>query len=722
MWQRAKRWVAVALCALGGVACGDGDEPATGDGAAVRFELSDGVPDFGDVPFPSDLYRDAEGRVAFGAFPNPRSDDTMFAAVRELLATRSGFCTSCNVTFAVDGQLAAGSLPDAEQLRSQPGWERGVALVDVDPDSPELGQALPLRLQWDAERGLLALRPARGFVLAAGRRYAAVVTDALQSPDGSPLQAAPDFAALRDGIVLEGVSEARAAQAHASVESALATLEGLGLPRQRVVGLASFVTDDPSREPLALREAVQAGAPPTITVDRVYSGSAIDELLGVPAASEPGADRPSQAGSEGPLAVVHDTTAFVIRGHFSAPRFVEGSGSDVGATTRGDDGLPESRAVDAVPFVLIVPRDVDLARLPVLLSHHGFNASRTTGFTLADTAGRAGYAVLAIDAYQHGDRAESAKDELNMMRGGIEGGDGFAESDKLQVSGRTFGLFGGDEALALYPGYPLGAFQQFSADAMSALRMLRESPLDALRAAEPALASLTFDADRIAYVGNSMGSVVGMSVLVAEPTVRAAVLDVMPGSVVETLAESGEFRGLSTALLLPQIGVHNDFDEVERAMLFEPTVDLMRWVLEPVDPLALAPFVARMRREEAGATPDLLIQLAGHDEIAPPTASESAVAAAGVPGVGAFSFAPVEPTSLPLAAQDATLAAVRFEGAMHGMMEVHEQASHYQAPLLQPLVKRPASTELINPVAAVHTQIEIFLRTFAEDGHATIAP
>jgi hypothetical protein len=35
-------------------------------------------------------------------------------------------------------------------------------------------------------------------------------------------------------------------------------------------------------------------------------------------------------------------------------------------------------------------------RLPVAIAHHGFNASRVTGFATADTAARAGVAVLAI--------------------------------------------------------------------------------------------------------------------------------------------------------------------------------------------------------------------------------------------------------------------------------------------------------------------------------------
>jgi pimeloyl-ACP methyl ester carboxylesterase len=423
---------------------------------------------------------------------------------------------------------------------------------------------------------------------------------------------------------------------------------------------------------------------------------------------------------EGLRAIAHETTALVVSGRFSAPRFVEGTGTDVGALRRDEDALPLITGSDQVPFVLIVPQGADMTRLPLVVSQHGFSASRTTGFALADSAGRAGHAVLAIDAFQHGERAKSARDELHALRGDVDGADGFAETTQLDVSSRMFGLSGGADGMALFPGYAQAAFAQFAADVMSAVRLAREGDIDAIRAAHPLLSNLAFDADRIAFVGNSMGAVVGMSLLVAEPHVRAAVLNVLPGSIVETLCESGEFRSLTSTLLLPQVGVSEVFDEIDRAMVFDPTVDLLRWVLEPIDPLALARYVAVDRRAAAGPVPDVLIQLAGHDEVAAPTASESVVSAARIAGHGAFQFAPVDALSLPASGPQVT-GAVRFAGAMHGMLEVHTQASRFEPPLLPPLVPRAAQVGVDNPIDDVHAQIETFLRSFLEEGHGAIA-
>jgi hypothetical protein len=711
-WSRQVLLPATLVALVTGTGCADprGEADELASVSSIRFaRTGDGPLPFAAVPFPSELYRDAQGRIAIGALPNPRSDDPVFAAIRGELAPRSGFCASCNITFGVDGEID----PDTLTTDAEPGasaWlDDAIALIDIDANSPAFGEAVPLRVQYDAGAGLLAIRPARGHVLHGGRSYAAFVTDRVRGKNGLPLAAAPAFAALRDGGARDQREEALA--------KSLDALAELGLPRERVVGLAAFTTEDPAADLRAMRSSIQAAAVGDIAVDAVWTGAELDELLGIPEAPGPGVDRAPQAGTSGTAAIAHQTTELVVTGSFGAPRFAAGTATDVGALVRAADGTPTSSGADRVPFVLIVPRDAPIDRLPVVISHHGFNASRTTGFALADTVGAEGFAVLAIDAYQHGQRAASAVDRLHAMRGDVDGPDGFAETLQLDVTSRVFGLAGVPSDLTLYPGFPLAAFAQFAADVMSTARLVRAGDLTALREADPRLEGLAFDPERIVYAGNSMGAVVGTAVAVVEPDVHAFVLDVMPGSIIETLAESAEFRPLIETLVLPVLGVEADFDEVERAMLFDPTVDLVRWVLEPVDPLALAPGLVR------ADGPDLLVQLAGHDEVAAPTASESVVAAAGIPGFGTFDFAAVDPATAPVHANlgGATIAAVRLDGAMHGMLEVSRQTSRWAEPLVPPLQER-AAVEIDNPIAAVHQQIAGFFRSFRDQGHATIDP
>jgi dienelactone hydrolase len=711
-WARSVYLPTILVALTVGAGCADLDSGSDelSSASSIRFApMETGPLRFAEVPFPSELYRDAKGRIAIGALPNPRSDHPLFAAIRDELARRSGFCASCNIVFGVDGELDPDTLPTSAEPGASASVGDAIALVDVDPSSPARGEAIPLRVQYDAGAGLLAVRPARGHVLHGGRRYAAVVTDRVRGSDGLPLAAAPALAALRDGEARDEREDALAAS--------LDALADLGLPRGRVVGLAAFTTDDPAADLRAIRSSIQDAVIGDIAVDGVWTGAELDELLGIPETPGPGVDRPPQAGTSGTAALAHETTALVVAGSFAAPRFADGTGTEVGALVRAADGRPTPSGPDRVPFVLIVPEGAAIDRLPVVISQHGFSASRTTGFALADTVGAEGFAVLAIDAYQHGQRAESAVDRVHAMRGDVDGPDGFPETEQLDIVSRVFGLTGVPSDLTLHPGFPLAAFAQFAADVMSTVRLVRSGDLTALREADPRLEGLAFDPDRIVYVGNSMGAVVGTAVAVVEPDVHAFVLNVMPGSIVETLAESAEFRPLIETVLLPILGVEADFDEVERAMLFDPSVDLVRWVLEPVDPLALAPGLVRTDG------PDLLVQLAGHDEVAAPTASESVVAAAGIPGLGTFAFAAVDSTSAPVRANlgGATIAAVRWDGAMHGMLEVSLQTSRWAEPLEPPLQQR-AAVEVDNPIAAVHEQIAAFFRTFRDDGRATIDP
>jgi hypothetical protein len=162
------------------------------------------------------------------------------------------------------------------------------------------------------------------------------------------------------------------------------------------------------------------------------------------------------------------------------------------------------------------------------------------------------------------------------------------------------------------------------------------------------------------------------------------VQNVPPGSIVETLAESTEFRPLVDSVFLPLIGVTGPFDEVNRHLLFDPIVDLSRWILEPIDPLALAPYLLR-EPVHGGAAPAILFQVAAWDEVAAPRPTDSMLAATGSTRV------------------------TRYDPAAHGMLEVLNQSSRYQAPSAPPFVLRPTELPVANPLVAEHDEIAAFL-------------
>ncbi len=646
--------------------------------ARAHFALpTTGALDWGAVPFPSDLYRDETGAIRIAALPTLKAETPLHAAMRDLLQTRDGFCATCNVYFPVAGEIDGATLPAHDTAAGSD----AVVLADVDPASPERGRLFPLRVEWNAERQLLAIRPVRGIALHRKRRYAAAVTTAVRAPDGSPLAPSEGF---RQGRRRSSAGDAAIDRARAVLAPALEELERLGIGRNRIVALASFTTEDVTADVVAARAAVQGGAPLAVSIERRRRGEDVDALLGIPSEDRPGIDVPPAVGVAGTCSIAHGAIADVITGAFVAPRILSGTATDIGTALRDQHGAIVAGPREPVPFLLTLPAAHAGARVPVVIAHHGFNASRVTGFASADTAARAGVAVLAIDAFQHGERAASAHDDLHALRGDLAGADGFAETSPLDLSARVFGLIGAAPGLELFPAYSLGAFLQFGADVASAVRVVRDGTLAAaLR--EGTLEDFEgFDAQRIGFIGNSLGAVVGASVLVAEPDVRVAVQNVPPGSIVETLAESPEFRPLVEGLFLPAFGVEGPFDEIERQLLFDPIIDLSRWILEPIDPLALAPYL-QLDAVGPRMAAEILFQVAVLDEVAAPLATQSMLAATGATRV------------------------TRYDPAAHGMLEVLDQTSRYEPPAAPPFVLRPAEVPVVNPIVEVHREIEAFL-------------
>jgi len=669
------------------------------DGATTAvFDVERIGTDMLAVPFPSELHRDASGAVLLGEIPGAR-DGAAFDALREMMAARTGYCTTCGAFFAIEGSLDEASLPDPDATGEAPGLHHPVILVDIDEASPEQGRVLPVRVRYFASEGIVAVRPAPGLVLARNRLYAVALTSTVRDSDGEPLSASPDFRAIRDGAG----GDDRLASARAIVAPAIDALVDLGAEREAIVALSPFRTGDATKELRRVKAIAQESAAPTATFDRAFFGDELDALLGEVAEARPGVDVPPAAMTEGTRAIPHASTAMVVTGTFDAPRLVSGSGGDVGTPLRDASGQLMAGPREAVPFVLIVPEGADLARLPVVLSLHGFNSSRVIGFALADTAGPEGVAVLAIDYYQHGERAASAVDERHAMRGDLEGPDGFAETSPLDVSARVFGVTGVMSGSELSPRYALGSLLQFASDAMSALRLLREGDLSALQAGVPELSALAFDPDRVFVVGNSLGAEVGTFVLSVDDPVRGAVLNVPPGSIVDNLVESPEFRPLTETLFLPLLGITGPFFEPARGLSFDLVIDLYRSALESVDPLALAPHLVR-DRVATGATPELILQLGALDEVAAPRASESMVAALGIDASPPLTLARVYD-----AATVGTAVAHRLEGG-HGMLEIRYQESRFVAPAVPPFESRDPPIVVDNPISEVHAQIAEMLR------------
>ncbi|MBI4702899.1 MAG: hypothetical protein HY744_17415 [Deltaproteobacteria bacterium] len=725
--------VPIALAALLSLGAGcsstDGEAPApSATGPVARYDVpAQGPFAFGDAPFPNDLHLDAAGKVDIAALPG---DKPVWEDVRALLNTRRGFCTSCTVHFPIDGVVARDSLGEDAAVGAEASPADPVVMLDVGPESPERGGLVPLRVQYDDENGLVTVRPVRGVVLTPRHSYAVALTSRVRGLDGAPVQPAPMFAAARDGA---GAGDGALGRLHALAAPALTALEQAGVPRAAVASLAVFTTDDPSEHAASVASLVAehygSGAP-AAAFDRLWRADdgSLDKLMGTPAeGSKPGMDAAPAPGVEGTRAVAHATTAFLLSGSFPSPRIVAGKGTDVGTLRLSEDGKLEAGPEEQVPFLLTVPKGADLTKLPVVIVHWGMGGRRQNSLVFADTFGQLGVAVLGIDAYQHGARADSAEDKAHDLRGddGFMGPDGLDEHSFMGVMSRAFGLAGTEADVVASPRFGLAALSQMAADLLATVRFVRQGDLAALAAADPALAGLAFDPGPAMLVGESLGTVAATTALTADSGVGAAVLGVAPGSLIDIFCESPVYRAQAELIFMPVLGVEGELDEHERRMSMHPLLNLFRWALEPVEAQALARRLLREATAE-GARPDLLWQFGELDESLGTAAPDALLAAAGVPAEGSFEFAALpageppfhENVTTPQGA--VTAGGWRFAQAGHGMLGTIHQSSGYEPPIVPPFVSRDHSLDFENPTELTHAQIAAFFEAWMKTGRAEI--
>ena len=697
-------------------------QPAGLTTSVARFEVAaEGSLPWGALPFPNDLYRDETGRVDLGTAPN---DTAMWRAVLPGLAMRDGFCTVCATYFPIE--LAAGRALPVEDLMSagrEPSLADQVVLADIDPDSPEHGRLFPLRAEWYPDLGVLGIKPMPGLVLAVNRRYAVALTGDVLDSAGEPVQPAPLFASLRDG---QPAADAAAQRAATVVVPGLAALADLGMDTTRIVSLAVFTTGDPSVLGRELRAAVLEAPRPVAVVEQVWRADdgTLEELLGTPAFWQPGDDTPAAEGTAGDLAMVHETTALIVAGYFESPRFVTGQGAEPGLPVWNFDGPPR---LEKVPFLLIVPRGAPIDALPVVHFQSRNNGTRSRAVLLADTAGRAGAAVIATDRFLRGARSPDPVDEVHWLRGeavatrGGLGPDGLVDpyADSFVL---TAGYTDPDPARAGSPEFVLGVALQVFADDIATLRLLREGDVSAIADADPSLAELRFNPDQVLAFGYRNGTGGTAMLLALDDSAGAGVLCVPNTSLMHQLCLSPIARGWGGPGWVAYWGVELPEPESRHSCDLHPVVDFHRWVFEPADSIALAPRFFNSREH----APDLLIQLGSHDERTGPAMQHELIAAAGVPGRGDFGFATVEPVNGPVSGNidteggPVTAAAWVFQDAGHGVCSRARMDQLYDPPLVPPFRERAEPRQVDAPVVAAHAQIEHFFRTRLTTGRAEI--
>ncbi|NUO50006.1 MAG: hypothetical protein HOV80_14215 [Polyangiaceae bacterium] len=689
--------------------------PSPRPAAEARFELSGDLPRLLDVPFPSDIYLDDDGTI-IDSLPGledviPNQSETLAVALGRL----NGFGLISGAMFRVDSTrekdesgAPAPALVDEASLPASASDclvpTSSVLIVEL-----ETGALVPCRAAYQDDRPngsisrpVLAVLPARGVILAEGRRYAAVLTRNLIA-GGEAIAPSDTFRRIRGG--------ARDTEMEAFYADAIDEIvRGVtGLAREDIVAVAPFTTQRVTKELTDLRALVDEFPPPQILWDEAsvapmfpafftrdpFPGATatLDEWLGTPDDLPDGRDDPAV---DQPNGHAHDAIAAIATGVFEAPNFLlyrDGYTNPEHKTfARGQSGeiVQNAAAPTAKIWVTIaIPdRPMPPEGYPVVVVQHGLQGERSFLLSLANTFAHEGWVSVAIEADTFGARSATPSFHTDIKsRFAWSATSGYAGPDGLvDLNANALHLFG--EMINF--GATSAQFRQSAVDFGTLANVLANPEIDLgpLAALQP---GLKLDAERLVYVADSFGSVLGTLVAAIDPRYRAMVLNVGGGGILTELASNGPLlAGFIGTLGGLTFGLTRD-----RLNWKHPLVNLVQPVLDAADPLSYADALVRnpVTVDSIGGPKSIVYIEVLWDELIANSGTEALAVAAGIPFAGP-STGPMSELSLEEVAPqggvvrgapspDHTVVVVQASPASHGVnLYAREGFRLYAAPFV----------------------------------------
>lgn len=669
-------------------------------GTAPVFEIPGGgeAPAWGEAPFPSDVWRGADGRIEA-----PAGLDVVFRRRAESIAAHlsilDGFGIRPLIEFPVDGEID----PDSVSGRARV----------FAPDGAEV----PYEWRYIAERQVIAGAPVPGVVLGGGLTYTAVLERGILDVEGRRVQRAAALEALVRGDVPARWASTAAALDHPEAEEWLA--------------IAVFTTQDAQRPIRAARAALEGGDIPAPELafpapEQIFAGAdALDSLLGVATRFDDGPRAGQERwGMSNPTGIAHDSVGVIATGTMAAARFrrVDSGTDGVEDETFSIDaasGAPALESIDTLPITFVLPEAPPPAEgYPVVIFGHGLGSSRHAVLSFAEPLTAAGFAIVAIDADGHGSRwkDQDVRNNLAAMLPSFSGDaelvDGFGDRTGL-IS--TFEFL---EDLRNFSG-ARDAVRQSVLDLCQAIALIRQPDLD-LGPLATAGAAPRLDGSRIAYLGESFGTILGGILAAIEPDVDLYVLDVPAAGLIDlSIVNSPALGTLILPLASLEYGIHGTVDR------FHPAVSLVQAMIDAADPLTYAPNVLRDRLAVGDRTPGprhvVAIEVIG-DEVLHNLASESLAVALGLEVLrphlaAAEGLASVEsPAAANIDGQTAVL--VQYAPATHGANWTSEVGTlefvpGFPHPGLDPFPRLTEPVEITNPIYATLEQVVTILTSNA---------
>lgn len=682
-----------------------------GTTTALFAAQDDSAPLYASTPFPGDPWIEADGKVAAVEGLELIAPEA-YAAIVAQLVTLDGFATRPTIEIFLDGSLDPASLPARTTETSAP-----IFVFDAT------GHAVPFDWRWDPDALRIAGSPVTGTVLEPGASYTFVVTRGVRAPDG-PLARDADFDSL--ARTPEAQLPARWRTTRAAVDAAVA----LGVRRGDLVALMTFRVAHHRDVLLAARAQLETMPSPVLAFPNpalVWVGStALDAMLGTPTLVAGGTDE--ILGWDNPTGVAHAHVAAMGSGTITSARF-----------RRLDRAAPNAHAVDSgtievdangapvifdaafpIPITVAIPTTAMPANgYPVMLYGHGLGSSRLQMTMMMETAARAGYATLAIDASSHGSRYDATDVKNNLATqlpsfiGMANVPDGFGDNEGLASTAALFHDLLNILAMR-------DEIRQTALDWSQVVRLVRDSTLDLtpLLGGAPGTAP-KLDAGHIVYLGESFGGLIGGVFAAIEPSLNAAVLCVPGGGFIDL---SGAYSPTLRGLL--DFGLPGTYGAVGSMNRFHPIIGFGNAFLDGADPIVYAPLV--LHRAPLGALAgrprDVLILEAMGDEVLSNVGTEALTQAMGLDMLGP-SFSSVRnvqerPGTVSANVDGRTGLLLQFATATHGEVWSKTNVTRAVLPFVgeaESWPRLPMPIAVTNPVAEVRGMLDLLLAQIRAD-------
>jgi predicted esterase len=536
------------------VAMASCSSPATVHGIFVAPESLDELTGehFFDHPFPSDIRRDPDGTIHLAGMLNPTDNLTVDQYIAMTKGLLDGFSPAAAAYFRFDGDLEPTSLPASPEDALQ--RSSSIQLVDIDPQSPEHGNRKLVEWYFRGEEGglywmphTLAVAPAHGYPLRPRTRYAIVVTRDAKSLGGGLLLPSKD---MLEVLELLPTSE-HSKLTHDAFAPAVAELAAAGVPRERIVEMTVFTTNDPTAELFRVIDSEKKDFPaPTIDPS---SWTFLKE----------------------------DSSKDIYEGVYGpAPNYQAGvipfkNAGDGGNFVFDEDGKPVVQGTFTMRFSLVVPRESKCPMpqdgYPLVLYAHGtggdFESVFLEGNGFGTTLPPKCVAAMGVDQIFHGARPGAPPHDANYENA---------------VDLLFFNLF--NPVAARTNG------RQAAVDVVQQARLFTDS-----HATIPALISrsgkeIRFDSSKLIFVGHSQGGVNGPLFLAADDQTRGGVLSGTGAMITVALLEKTQPSPSVANAVRTLLGLSNaDYDT--ELNLFHPIINLAQTIVDTTDPVHYMPYI-----------------------------------------------------------------------------------------------------------------------------------